>query len=296
MKHVKEYMKCSNACLAFGFFDGMHKGHESVIKTLVHAGKEKGQETVLLSFYVPEKEVFTTEQEKAYFAQRAGVDTFISIAVSAELKDLPPTDFIKDIFIDKLDVKTIVVGENLTFNGFDIVTLKDVAEKEGIEVIACKTETEAGAIISTELIEKEFNNSNFEMYTQLCNHPYVMIGVIEHGKALGRTVGMPTANLGVGTNKKMPKDGVFATVSIIDEEKFMGLTNIGNRPSVDNEDRITIETHILDFSKDIYDKQNILEVHFKIRGVTKFESLQEVQNQVQKDIDCSRKKLQVLFC
>ena len=111
-----------------------------------------------------------------------------------------------------------------------------------------------------------------------------MLGKVVHGKALGRTVGMPTANLQVPDKKIKPLDGVYCTRIILDNELFLAMTNIGKRPSVDTFDYVTIEAFILDFSRDIYGKQLVLEVHKFIRGVIKFDNLEQVQAQVQKDI------------
>ena len=106
-----------------------------------------------------------------------------------------------------------------------------------------------------------------------------------HGKALGRTVGMPTANLGVGERKLIPRHGVYATLSTIDDESYKGLTNIGLRPSVDNYGYVTIETFVLDFAKDIYGKKIRVEVQEFIREVQKFDNLEEVKKQVGKDLE-----------
>ena len=119
-----------------------------------------------------------------------------------------------------------------------------------------------------------------------------MIGEVEHGKALGRTVGMPTANLSSETDKIKPLDGVYATVVHVDDEVYKSMTNIGKRPSVDDFDYVTIEAFILDFARDIYGKTLVLEVHQFVRGVQKFANLEEVQKQVQKDIQKVREVLE----
>ena len=116
----------------------------------------------------------------------------------------------------------------------------------------------------------------------------MMAGKVLHGKGLGRTVGMPTANLGVAPNKKKPPEGVYATLTRIDGEVFKGLTHVGRRPSVDNDTNISTETLLLDFSRDIYGKKIELYVCAFIRNVAKFAGLAEVQKQVQKDIVAAR--------
>ena len=113
--------------------------------------------------------------------------------------------------------------------------------------------------------------------------PIILNGKVVHGKALGRTVGMPTANLCI-TEGTIPEDGVYATRIRIGDGVYTSVTNIGRRPTVDDESYITVETFIIDFNKEIYGEQAILEVHKFLRPIQKFESLQAVQEQVQKDV------------
>ena len=148
-----------------------------------------------------------------------------------------------------------------------------------------------GTVITTEAVRTAFDASDFDKILELCGHPYIMIGSVEHGKALGRTVGMPTANLGVADDKLKPPSGVYATSVKIDDGVFKAMTNIGKRPSVDNYDYVTIEAFILDFARDIYGKKIILGVRQFVRGVQKFDNLEQVQKQVQKDIEKVREVL-----
>ena len=117
--------------------------------------------------------------------------------------------------------------------------------------------------------------------------PVVLIGKVVRGKALGRTVGMPTANLCI-TEGTMPEEGVYATRIQIGDGVYISVTNIGRRPTVDNESYITVETFIIDFDKEIYGERAILEVHQFLRPIQKFDSLQEVQMQVQQDVEMAK--------
>ena len=117
--------------------------------------------------------------------------------------------------------------------------------------------------------------------------PVVLIGKVVRGKALGRTVGMPTANLCI-TDGTIPEEGVYATRIRIGDGVYTSVTNIGRRPTVDNESYITVETFIIDFDKEIYGERAILEVHQFLRPIQKFDSLQEVQRQVQKDVEMAK--------
>ena len=123
----------------------------------------------------------------------------------------------------------------------------------------------------------------------------VLAGTVVHGRALGRTVGMPTANLAVALGTPLPPPGVYASIMTLPEGRFMGLTNIGTRPTVDRENRISIETYLLDFDRDIYGEEAKLELCFFIRGIQRFNSLEEVWTQVRRDEETAREKLQKIF-
>ena len=122
--------------------------------------------------------------------------------------------------------------------------------------------------------------------------PVLLAGKVVHGKALGRTVGMPTANIQICDESILPEDGVYATRIKVGEDVYLAVTNIGTRPTVDCENRVTVEAHILDFAEDIYGQNVELEVHKFLRPIQKFEKLEEVHRQVKKDIEKARKCLQ----
>lgn len=281
MEYLNKVAKMENTCVAFGSFEGMHKGHLSVIQELVRRGKEEERTTVVVSCHTPSEiekvSVLTTEEEKAYLAEKEGVDVFISY--NTEEQGLLGEEFIKNVIIAKLGAKEIIIGEN---NG----KAKELEEaSNGAKIVAVKTVLYQGKELTAELVRKSFMDSRFENVTKMCGHTFIMIGEVMHGKALGRTVGMPTANMGVADTKLKPPSGVYATRTYIEKESWNGLTNIGKRPSVDSFPTITIETFLLDFAKDIYGKKLVMEVHQYIRGVQKFNNLEEVQNQVQKDLE-----------
>lgn len=276
MRQIEEYVKLENTCAAYGTFDGMHRGHLKVVNRVAEEAQKAGLTSVILSFK-EEKQVLTTEQEKAYYAEKEGIDTFISVK---EEEEMSLDAFVKEILFEKLGVKVLVIGENHC----DLENVKAEAEKNGIEVLVVEAEKEDGELITGDVILKAYQKSDYETIEKLCGHPYIIMGEVVHGKALGRTVGMPTANVGVPDHKIKPIDGVYATLGHVAGGVYKSLTNIGKRPSVDSHDYVTIEAFLLDFKQDIYGKPFLLEVHKFIRGVKKFDNLEEVQQQVQIDL------------
>ena len=124
---------------------------------------------------------------------------------------------------------------------------------------------------------------------------WILTGTVAHGKSLGRTVGMPTANLAADPGTVLPPAGVYAAIMTLPQGRFMGLTNIGTRPTVDREDRTTIETYLFDFDRDIYGERARLELCFFIRGIQKFNGLEEVWAQVRRDEAFARQRLGEIY-
>lgn len=283
IRHIYRMEDVLNSCVAFGSFDGMHKGHLAVVDQVVAAANSRNLRSVIISTYssarAKSEKVLTTESEKLYFMEKAGVNEMVTYNLDKE--ELDREMFIRQVVIEKTRARIIVTSEEDT----ELELLKRVAAEAEVNVIVIPAVWHEGRIITKMMIRDAFEQCRFEDVYAMCGHPYVMLGVVERGKALGRTVGMPTANLGVPEEKLKPPSGVYATLSELEDGVYKGLTNIGTRPSVDDLDHITIETFILNFDRDIYGQSVLLEVHLYIRGVTKFENLQEVQNQVQKDVE-----------
>ena len=280
MGNVRE-MK--DTCVAYGCFDGVHKGHLAVAEKVVEAAKEKGLTPVIVSC-AKEGQVLSTEEEKEYLFKKEGVQEVVTYSGDETAEEV----FVKDVLAGTLGAKVIVVGAN----NANVAKVEEAAKACGAELVVCETVEADGEVITTAQVKEAFDKSDFDKIYDLCGHPYIMIGEAEHGKALGRTVGMPTANLGVADSKLKPPSGVYATSVQIDDEVFKSMTNIGKRPSVDDFDYVTIEAFILDFARDIYGKKIILGVRQFVRGVQKFNNLEEVQQQVQKDIQKVREVLQ----
>ncbi|MFC2601467.1 MAG: riboflavin kinase [Treponema lecithinolyticum] len=290
MKHLYRIEKTDNACAAFGYFDGLHKGHRNLVQTLVREAQKRGRPSVLVSFVPSEGTfVYTTEEEKALLLKNSGLDVLISCS-EKEVSD--PSALIK-----KTGASCIVCGD-CRGNKDDCadgapaqcaqLAIRKAAQELGIPIVMCEEVFENDETISMPMLDAAFEQGDFDAFSRLCGLPYMMAGKVLHGKGLGRTVGMPTANLGLAPNKKKPPEGVYATLTRIDGEVFKGLTHVGRRPSVDNDTNISTETLLLDFSRDIYGKKIELYVCAFIRGIMKLNGLAEVQKQVQKDIAAAR--------
>ncbi|MDF2591914.1 MAG: riboflavin biosynthesis protein RibF [Clostridia bacterium] len=278
----------SNTCVAFGRFDGIHIGHRAVIDKLLDISVQ-GLTSVILSLEYEEillqkKKILSTEAEKQYLLSKNGPEVMISYKIDEQNKDTSTERFIKEVLVDQLGAKVIVSGKDDS----NINVLRGCAQKYDYRLVECNTVLADGEPVTSERIVKELAEGTLQKANELLGHPYLLMGKVMHGKALGRTVGMPTANLDFSQHKQLPVYGVFGTLSEIDGRNVKGLTNIGQRPSVDNYNYVTIETFLLDYSGDLYDKTIALEIYVYIRGVKKFNNIAEVKAQVNMDIESIR--------
>jgi riboflavin kinase/FMN adenylyltransferase len=274
-----------NTCVAFGSFDGVHMGHREVINKLLDISKQ-GLTSVVLSLeydetLLNERKILSTGAEKQYLLSKNGPEVMISYKIDQQNKDISPECFIKEILVDKLGARVIVAGTDHC----NIIVLRKSAAKYGYTLVECDTIFADGEPVTSERISKEISEGTLQKANQLLGHPYLIMGLVMHGKALGRTVGMPTANLGFCEYKLLPAYGVYGTLTEIEGRRVRGLSNIGKRPSVDNYNYVTIETFLLDYTGDLYDRTIALEIHRYIRGVIKFNNLGEVRAQVNLDIE-----------
>ena len=274
-------VQLQNTCVAFGEFDGIHAGHLAVIERL-KTYAQGGMESVVVSFVpneasLQDKKILSTEEEKQYLLAKNGLDVMLSYS-AGEAFSLKA--FVRDVLLKQLGAKVVVTGSN----DRNLEQLRAYAAEFGFELDVCDAVIFEGAPVSADRIMDDLAAGRLEHATALLGHPYLFIGTVMHGKARGRQVGMPTANLSYKAYKRLPVHGVYGTLSDIDGHIVKGLTNIGKRPSDDNFDYISIETFLLDFAQDLYDKTISLEIHVHIRGVIKFNSLEEVKQQVDRDI------------
>ena len=283
--------KFNKTCIAFGYFDSLHIGHRLLINRLIEQ-EEKGFNSVLLCMKrdqrdIPDKrhDLYTTD-EKVKLLHENGPMYMVSYPSEEIIESMEPEEYIKEILVGRFDAKVIVAGNNCRFgrNGKgDIQTLREMSDKYGYRLICCETVKYKDKPITVDWIYSEITLGDLETANTLLGYPFTLWGSIIHGKALGRNVGMPTANLRLPENKLIPKHGVYATLSSIAGKRIKGLTNIGRRPSVDNQTHVTIETYLMDFTEDIYGKEVGLELHHYIRSVKKFNNLEEVKQQVKLD-------------
>ena len=301
MKYISENMdfKLKNTAVTLGKFDGIHRGHRLLIDEVLSL-KGQGYTSVMFTFlYHPynllsdnEVKLIFTEEEKRARLESMGMDVLISYPFTNETKNIQPEDFIKDILVNKLDVKVIVVGNDFRFGKNrrgDVEMLKAMESVYGYKVIAFEKKRWKDTVISSSTIRDELAKGNMEDVNEMLGQPYYIHGKVLHGRKIGRTLGMPTTNLTPNTYKLLPPSGVYVSRTIIDGISYPGMTNIGYKPTVGAEEFKGVETYMYDFDGDLYGQEIDVELLTYKRQELKFNSLEELKFTMEEDLAIGRK-------
>lgn len=299
-RNFKKINTLKNSVVSIGMFDGVHLGHASVINRVIAIAKEKNIKSIIITFsnspvsYFSKDNIdlqITTSKEKIELFRKTQLDYLFVIEFNDYIANLIPSTFMNDILISLFKVSYMVFGYDNHFGKnregtFKYIT-KNFKDIKAELIIASKKDR---ITISSTRIKEEIVNGNIINSNKLLGHPYNISGKVVKGMQLGRILGFPTANITYDNNEKiLPKNGVYYTVTIIKEKKYISITNIGIKPSVQESNCISIETHILDFNQSIYG-QNITIVFIdRIRNEIKFNHINDLIDQITKDVSTVRK-------
>lgn len=293
---LKSLPKWKHPVLTQGTFDGVHVGHRELIHTINEIARQKGGESVLLTYFPHPRMVLNpkdnplrllnTLEEKIEMLREAGIQNLIVLEFTKELAGLKAERFIEEVLIEAIGVKTLIVGYDHRFGrnrAGSIEDLKRYEEKGAFQVKEIQAQTIESISISSTKIRNALHEGNVGEAGNLLGRNYALSGKIIEGKRLGREIGFPTANLLVGAEFKLiPKDGVYYVKVNIKGIWYHGLLSIGNNPTVNGQKK-SIEVHVLDFNEEIYGQTIGLEFIWWIRDKKKFLSLQDLKNQIEKD-------------
>ena len=287
-----------SSAVALGNFDGFHVGHQKVFKQIQSFqinSKEKNNwvPTAVFSFYPHPARVLRgadiplllTRAEKRAIFEAAGADYYIEAPFTREFAATTHSLFFNDILLKKLGAKFIAVGEGYSFGankGGGANSLKYLCLVNDVEFSMVPHETRNGVKISSTAIRELVSRAEFGLAEEALGRPYFITGEVVRGKALGRTIGFPTANIPPPPAKALPDDGIFITQTIYNGQKYNSVTNIGKNPTMNAELR-TVETHLFDFDEDIYNKEITVLFYKKIRDVVKFNNMQELKQRISLD-------------
>ena len=294
IRGIDQLTRCLGpSVVSIGNYDGVHLGHQHVIKTLLQKSRELNAPSTVITFEPLGKEFFnpksvlrlTSLNEKAQLLFDLGVDQVFCINFTADFAAYSPQKFVNDVLVNGLCAKYVCVGDDFRFGknrAGDFEFLQNAGLEHDFEVTAHDTFTLNDQRVSSGRVRDALSNNDFDQAERLLGRPFYIKGVVSKGQQLGRTIGFPTANI-VLPDVALPVRGVYA-VSIESNafEKKVGVANIGSRPTVDGKEQ-RLEVHIFDFDQDIYDKSVKVQFHHKIREEQKFESFELLKKQIIQD-------------
>lgn len=293
---IAEFKPVKNAVVTIGTFDGVHLGHRKIISRITELAKDIGGESVILTFFPhprmilhPEDQdirMINTIPEKAGLLEQLGVDHLIITPFTRDFSNQSPEEYIKNILVDKIGTKKIVIGYDHRF-GKDrqggLKELQQLSPVYGYDVIEIPEQDIHDVAVSSTRIRKALLNDEIELANEFLGYPFFITGKVNRGDQIGRTIGYPTANILIEeTYKLIPSDGIFAVKVYVDGEAHKGMGYIGHRPTINGMTR-NIEVNILDFNRDIYSQPIKMELLHFVRGDMKFDSLEQLKAQIDRD-------------
>ena len=294
IKNLHDYSQKTPLALSIGMFDGVHHGHQTIIKNLNSAAQNKDLESAILTFWPHPRTVFNpnddlkllnTIEEKTYLLEKNKVQHLFLKEFDEEFRNLTGEEFVKQILIDKLNVKHLIIGHDHTFGknrSGDFNLLQKMSSEYGFEVVQVEAVDFQDRHISSTQIRNALMNADITAANEMLGYHYSVSGEVVHGKKLGRTIGYPTANISVNPLKFLPKKGAYIVDAFVKNQQFKGMLSIGTNPTVDGKS-LSVEVYILDFDSDIYGEA--ISVNFRefLHEEIKFESLDQLIERLDED-------------
>lgn len=289
--------KIKNPVLTIGTFDGVHIGHQKILQQLNKEALEIGGESVLFTFYPHPRMVLypdnhglkllQTQDEKLAKLERMGLQNCIIYPFTFDFSRLSAIEFVRDILVNKLQIKKLVIGYDHQFGKNregTIEFLKEICEIYNFEVIEISAQDIDDVNVSSTKIRNAIIQGDVEKANEYLGENYELSGKVIHGDSLGQSIGFPTANILINSDIKLiPGNGVYAVKTIIKGEIFHGMMNIGIRPTITGNNDHRLEVHIFDFKENIYSQDITVQFLFKLRDEIKFEGIDELKDQLTED-------------
>lgn len=294
-QNLYDFNVSKKTIITLGTFDGVHIGHKKIFERLIQSAKEKNCETLVLTFFphprmVLQKDsnikLLNTIDEKSRLLEDAGLNHLIIHPFDQEFSRLSAEEFVENILVKQLNIQKIIIGYDHRFGRNRTATIDDliVFGKEfdfEVEQISAQ-EIDAVSVSSTK-IRNALLEGNIALANDYLGYNYMLTGIVKKGKGLGRTIDFPTANLFIKEDYKLiPKNGVYIISAFLNNQKVNGMMNIGINPTVNGTSQ-SIEIHFFNFDENLYNKEIQVNILERIREEQKFESLEKLKEQLEKD-------------
>ncbi|MDY3530153.1 bifunctional riboflavin kinase/FAD synthetase [Riemerella anatipestifer] len=291
---ISEYRNTSPTALSIGMFDGVHLGHQSIIKNLKKISDEKKLSSGLLTFWPHPRTIFNPNEnlkllntltEKTSLIENLGVDFLFLQNFDEDFRNLSADDFVKKILVDKLNVKHLIIGYDHRFGKDkkgDFSLLQKMATEFDFEVQQLDAIQLENQNISSTKIRNAIASGDFKSANDMLGYHYPLSGKVIHGKKIGRTIGYPTANISIDNIKLLPKKGAYIVEVWIDNLFYKGMLSVGTNPTVSGTE-LSVEVYIIDFNKDIYDQDITIKFRDFLHEEIKFDGLEALIKKLDED-------------
>ncbi|WP_072988964.1 bifunctional riboflavin kinase/FAD synthetase [Pseudozobellia thermophila] len=295
VQSLSKYDEPHPTAITIGTFDGVHIGHRQILERLIKNAATLGLKSTVLTFFphprmVLQKDtdikLLNTIDEKTQILKDLGLDQLIIHPFTKEFSRLTATEFVRDILVNQLKTKKIIIGYDHRFGrnrNANITDLRAFGSTLDFEVEEIPAQEVEEVSVSSTKIRKALEEGNIATANTYLGYHYMLTGTIVKGKGLGRQLNFPTANLHIGENYKLiPKNGVYVVQAELKGHTVYGMMNIGYNPTVSGKDK-SIEINFFDFSQDLYGQKIQVEILHRIRDEHKFDSVEDLRRQLQKD-------------
>lgn len=298
MHHVRSVgdLSLEGSCLSIGTFDGVHVGHQEIIRNLVMMARQRGLPSVVVTFFPHPDRVLgkkegrfylSTPEEKAEILGSLGVDFVVTHPFDPEVANLSARDFLENIK-EQIKFRCLVVGYDFALGRKREGTVERLAELSrdfGYELRVIPAVLVNGEVVSSSLIRSLLNEGNIKKVNALLGRPFFLSGTVIRGDGRGRTLGIPTANLDILAERAVPLQGVYAAYALVNRQRIGAVVNVGVRPTFEDDPVAPrVEAHLLDFNADLYQEKLTLEFVDRLRDERRFPSKEALVQQIHQDI------------